>query len=138
MTSRHTQQDEDAGQDGDERAAAEAGGLAVGLGVAGHGVAVVVAAAHLDGHGGRAGLHRLLPVRDDQGQVEDDALPLGPASAPGQDPRRVVWWFTRCQEHGGEGCGGGVSCIFGGPHDVNCFLDFNFVSHLFAVVSMKK
>jgi len=99
-----TQQDEDAGQDGDERPPAEAGGQAVRLGVARHDVAVVVAAAHADGHRAGAGVHRLLAVGDEDGQVEDGLVPLGPASSPGQDPRRVVW--TR--DKGGSGEGGSV------------------------------
>ena len=86
-----TQQDEDAGQDGDERPAAQAGGEAVGLGVAGHDVALAVAAAHADGQRAGAGLHRLLAVRDGDGQVEHRLVLVGPAAAPRQDPRRVVW-----------------------------------------------
>lgn len=82
-----TQQDEDAGQDGDEGSSAEAGGQAVGLGVARHDVALVVAAAHADGQRAGAGL---LAVGDEDGQVEDGLVLLRPASAPGQDPRRVV------------------------------------------------
>lgn len=83
-----TQKDEDAGQDGDERPSAEAGGEAVGLGVARHDVALVVAAAHADGERAGAGV---LAVGDDDGQVKDGLLLLRPASAARQDPRRVVW-----------------------------------------------
>ena len=87
-----TQQDEDAGQDGDERSSAEAGGETVRLGAARHDVALLVAAAHADGERAGAGL---LAVRDHDGQVEDGLVLLRPASAARQDPRRVVWKETK-------------------------------------------
>ena len=62
-----TQEDEDAGQDGDERAAAEAHREHVGLGAAGQHVALVVTAAHLDGQRARAAEHRLPAVRNQDG-----------------------------------------------------------------------
>lgn len=83
-----TQQDEDAGQDGDERPPAEAGGEAVGLGVARQHAALLVAGAHGDGERAGAGV---LAVGDDDGQVKDGLLLLGPAPAAGHDPGRVVW-----------------------------------------------
>lgn len=85
---RLTQQDEDAGQDGDERPSAQAGGEAVGLGVAQQDGALLVAAAHGDGERAGAGV---LAVGDGDGQVKDFLLLLRPASAARQDPRRVVW-----------------------------------------------
>lgn len=66
-----TQQDEDAGQDGDERSSAEACRQTVRLGVARHDVTLVVAAAHVDGQRAGARLDRLLSIRDENGQVVD-------------------------------------------------------------------
>ena len=86
-----TQEDEDAGQDGDERAAAEAHREHVGLGAAGQHVALVVTAAHLDGQCARAAEHRLPAVRDQDGQVEDTLLLLPEAGPPGQNPGGVIW-----------------------------------------------
>lgn len=86
-----TQQDEDAGQNSNERSFAEAGRQAVGLGVARHDVSLLVAAAHPDGQSTGAGLHRLLAIGHEDGQVEDGLVLLGPAAAARQDPRRVVW-----------------------------------------------
>ena len=86
-----TQEDEDAGQDGDERAAAEAHGEHVGLGAAGQHVALVVAAAHLDGQRACAAEHRPPAVRDEDGQVEDTLVLLPEAGPPGQNPGGVIW-----------------------------------------------
>ena len=55
----------------------------------------MVAAAHADGHRARAALHRLLPVRDEDGQVEDGLVLVRPAPPPRQDPRRVVCRETK-------------------------------------------
>lgn len=85
-----TQQDKDAGQDRDERPAAQAGRKTVGLRVARHDVALLVAAAHTDGQRAGAGLDRLLSVGDEEGQVEHGLVLLRPASATRQDPRCVV------------------------------------------------
>lgn len=86
-----TQQDKDAGQDGDECTFAEAGGEAVGLGVARHDVPLLVAAAHTDGQGAGAGLDRLLPVRDKDGQIKGGLVLLRPAAAACHNPCCVVW-----------------------------------------------
>lgn len=95
-----TQQDEDAGQDGDERSSAEARGQTVRLGVARHDVPLLVAAAHADGQRAGAGLDRLLAVSDDDWEVEDGLVLLRPATATGQDPRCVVWKETMRSERG--------------------------------------
>ena len=58
---RLTQQDDDAGQDGDERPSAQAGGQDEGLHVAGQDGLFAVAAAHADDQGLRAA-HRRDPV----------------------------------------------------------------------------
>lgn len=86
-----TQQDEDAGQDGDERAAAEAHREHVGLGAAGQHMALVVTAAHLDGQRAGAAEHRRPTVRDQDGQVEDTLFLLPEAGPPGQNAGGVVW-----------------------------------------------
>lgn len=83
-----TQQDEDAGQDGDECPSAEAGGQTVRLCVARNDVALLVATAHSDGESAGAGL---LTIGDEDWQVEEGLVLLRPASATSQDPRRVVW-----------------------------------------------
>lgn len=51
----------------------------------------MVTAAHADSQSAGAAL---LAVGDQDGQVEDGLAPLRPASAAGQDPRRVVWGQT--------------------------------------------
>lgn len=71
-----TQEDKDAGQDGDECSSAQAHWLNVGIWIAGHDIALVVTAAHLNGQCAGAGLDRLLAVRDKDRQVEDGLVLL--------------------------------------------------------------
>lgn len=97
-----TQEDEDAGQDGDECTAAEAHGEQVGLGAAGQHVALVVTAAHLDGQRARAAEHRLPAVRDQDGQVEDTLVLLPEAGPPGQNPGGVIWSRQGFQDRKGK------------------------------------
>lgn len=53
-------------------------------------MAVVAAAAHLDGERARAAEHRLAAVCHQDGQVKDALLLLPEAGPPGQDPSRVI------------------------------------------------
>lgn len=85
-----TQQDKDAGEDGDERPSAEADREDVGLGVAGHHRALLVAAAHVHGQRARAAQHRAPVVADQDGQVKCVLLVLSEARAPCQNPRCIV------------------------------------------------
>lgn len=85
-----TEQQDDAGQDGDEGAHAEADGQHVGLHVAGLHGAVAAAAADADGQRARAAHGRRAAVADDDGQqVHLLLLPAEPAVL-GQDAQGVV------------------------------------------------
>ena len=80
---RLTQEDEEAGQDGDEGTPAQSDREHVGLRAAGQDVAAVVTAAHLDSQRARAAQHWLPVVRYQDGQVEDALLLLPEARPPG-------------------------------------------------------
>lgn len=85
-----TEQQDDAGQDGDEGAHAEPDGQHVGLHVAGLDDAVAAAAAHADGQGAGAAHGRRAAVADDDGQqVHLLLLPAEPAVL-GQDAQGVI------------------------------------------------
>lgn len=85
-----TQQDEDAGEDGNECPSAEADREDVGFGVAGHHHALLVTAAHVHRQRARAAQHRAPVVADQDGQVKGALLVLSEARAPSQNPRCVV------------------------------------------------
>lgn len=85
-----TQQDKDAGEDGNECPSAQADGEDVGLGIAGHHHALLIAAAHMHRQCARAAQHRAPIVTDQDGQEKGALLVLSEARAPGQNPRCVV------------------------------------------------
>lgn len=90
-----TQENDDAGKDGDQRPRAQAGVQDVGLGIAGEQRAVHVTAAHLDGEGVGATHGRDSTVADHDGQEVQILLLSTEASAPGVHPCGVVCWESR-------------------------------------------
>lgn len=94
-----TQEDDDAGQDGDQRPRAQAGVQDVGLGVAGQQPPVHVAPAHLDGEGVGAAHGRDATVADHDGQEEQILLLPAEPPAPGVHPCGVI-----CGKRGDRGC----------------------------------
>lgn len=86
-----TQENDDAGQDGDERPSAQAGVQDVGLGVAGEQCPVHVAPTDLDAECVGAAHGRDSTIADHDGQeVEILLLPTEPP-APGVHPSGVIW-----------------------------------------------
>lgn len=86
-----TQQRQDAGEDGDERPGAEAGGQHVGLGVAGLRYPVRVTVTDADGEGVGAAERGRPTVHDEDGQVVHRLLLPPEAGSPGENGGCVVW-----------------------------------------------
>lgn len=78
-----TQEDKDAGQDGNESTPAQTDWEHIGLWAAGHDVAIIIAAAHLDGECAGTAEYWLSAVSYEDGQVEDTLLLLPEAGPPG-------------------------------------------------------
>ena len=91
LNSAHTQEREDAGEDGDERSGAEAGRQHVGLRVAGLRYAICIAVTDADGEGVGAAEGGGPAVHDEDRQVVNRLLLPPEASPPGENGGCVVW-----------------------------------------------
>lgn len=87
----HTEQNDDAQQDGHQGGGAEAGREQQSIHTAGAQVSRAVTATHTDGQCTGAALDRIITVGDHHGQVVRAHLLPVKATPSGQDPCSVIW-----------------------------------------------